>query len=91
MVVRLPIPASGITLGRLMYQGWIEIRGKDQRTEAKLTDAGLKAMRSQIQSHALAGQLGSERWMSSAQIPKPVCFSCSLTQRKSMAWRMKLK
>ena len=48
MVARLPIPASGITLSRLKHQGWIEIRGKDQRTEAKLTAAGLKAMRSQI-------------------------------------------
>jgi DNA-binding transcriptional regulator PaaX len=45
MVARLPIPASEITLSRLVHQGWIDIRGKDQRTEAKLTDAGLKAMR----------------------------------------------
>jgi len=48
MVARLPIPASEITLSRLAHQGWIDIRGKDQRTEAKLTDAGLKAMRSLV-------------------------------------------
>jgi len=48
MVARLPIPASEITLSRLVHQGWIDIRGKDQRTEAKLTDAGLKAMRSLV-------------------------------------------
>ena len=47
MVARLPIP-SETTLSRLKHQGWIEIRGKDQRTEAKLTAAGLKAMQSQI-------------------------------------------
>jgi hypothetical protein len=48
MVARLPIPLSEITLSRLVHQGWIDIRGKDQRTEAKLTDAGLKAMRSLV-------------------------------------------
>ena len=48
MVARLPIPASEITLSRLVHQGWIDIRGKDQHTEAKLTDAGLKAMRSPV-------------------------------------------
>ena len=48
MVARLPIPTSEITLSRLVHQGWIDIRGKDQRTEAKLTDAGLKAMRSLV-------------------------------------------
>jgi hypothetical protein len=48
MVARLPIPASEITLSRLVHQGWIDIQGKDQRTEAKLTDAGLKAMRSLV-------------------------------------------
>ena len=48
MVARLPIPASEMTLGRLVHKGWIEIRGEDQHAEARLTEAGLKAMRSPI-------------------------------------------
>jgi hypothetical protein len=48
MAARLPIPAREMTLSRLVHQGWIEIRGEDERTEARLTEAGLKAMRSRI-------------------------------------------
>ena len=47
-VAHLPIPASEMTLSRLAHQGWIEIRGETQHTEARLTPAGLKAMRSPI-------------------------------------------
>jgi hypothetical protein len=45
---RLPIPAGEMTIGRLVKNGWIEIQGKDHMTVARLTQAGLKAMRSQI-------------------------------------------
>jgi hypothetical protein len=48
LVNRLPIPAGEMTLGRLIQQGWIVTQGKDHKTEAKLTEAGLKAMRSLI-------------------------------------------
>ena len=45
---RLPIPAGEMMLSRLVQQGWIEIQGKDHNTLVRLTEAGLKAMRSQI-------------------------------------------
>jgi hypothetical protein len=48
MVARLPIPASEMTLSRLVHQGWIEIRGENQQAEVRLTEAGLKATRSPI-------------------------------------------
>jgi hypothetical protein len=48
MAARLPIPASEMTLGRLLHHGWIEMRGENQPTEVRLTEAGLKAMRSPI-------------------------------------------
>ena len=48
LVNRLPIPAGEMTLGRLVQQGWIETQGKDHKTEAKLTEAGHKALRSRI-------------------------------------------
>ena len=48
MVARLPIPASEMTLSRLVHLGWIEMRGENQHTEVILTTAGLKAMRSPI-------------------------------------------
>ena len=48
LVNRLPISAGEMTLSRLAHQGWIEIRGEKQHTEARLTPAGLKAMRSPI-------------------------------------------
>jgi predicted transcriptional regulator len=48
MVAHLPIAASEMTLSRLVHQNWIEIRGESQQTEVRLTEAGLKAMRSRI-------------------------------------------
>ena len=48
LVNRLPISAGEMTLSRLAHQGWIEIRGEKQHTEARLTPAGLKAMWSPI-------------------------------------------
>jgi len=48
IVARLPIPASEMVLTRLVHQGWIDLRGEDKYKEAKLTDAGLKAIRSRI-------------------------------------------
>ena len=48
MVDRLPVSAGELLLSRLIDHGWIECRGDKQHTEAKLTPAGLKAMRSPI-------------------------------------------
>jgi len=48
LVDRLPIRAGELILSRLAHHGWIEIRGEKQHTEARLTPAGLKAMRSPI-------------------------------------------
>jgi hypothetical protein len=48
LAARLPIPASEMTLSRLVHQNWIEIRGEGKHTEVRLTGAGLKAMRSRI-------------------------------------------
>lgn len=45
---RLPIPAGEMTLGRLIQKGWIETQGKDHNMVARLTEAGVKAMRSKI-------------------------------------------
>jgi hypothetical protein len=45
---RLPIPAGEMTVSRLVHQGWIEIRGENHNAEVRLTEAGLKAMRSRI-------------------------------------------
>ena len=45
---RLPIPAGEMTIGRLVKNGWIEIQGKDHNTVVRLTEAGLKAMRSPV-------------------------------------------
>lgn len=45
---RLPIPAGEMTLSRLVQQGWIETQGKDHNVVVRLTEAGLKAMRSRI-------------------------------------------
>jgi DNA-binding transcriptional regulator PaaX len=35
-------------LSRLVSQGWIEIQGRDHNTAVRLTEAGLKAMRSPV-------------------------------------------
>jgi hypothetical protein len=43
MAARLPIPPSELTLSRLVHQNWIEMRGENQQTEVRLTEAGLKA------------------------------------------------
>jgi hypothetical protein len=51
IVNQLPIPAGEMTLSRLVHHGWIEMRGEKQHKEARLTPAGLKAMRSPISSH----------------------------------------
>ena len=48
LVKRLPIPAGEMTLARLVQQGWIETQGKDHKTEARLTEAGLKATQVRI-------------------------------------------
>jgi hypothetical protein len=48
LAARLPIPASEMTLSRLVHQNWIEMRGENQQTEVRLTEAGLEAMRSRI-------------------------------------------
>jgi hypothetical protein len=45
---RLPIPAGEMILSRLVRQGWVEIQGKDHNTVVRLTEAGLKAMRSPV-------------------------------------------
>jgi hypothetical protein len=45
---RLPIPAGEMMLSRLVLNGWIEMRGEDALREVRLTEAGLKTMRSRI-------------------------------------------
>jgi hypothetical protein len=45
---RLPIPAGEMMLSRLAHLGWIEMRGENHHTEVRLTEAGLKKMRSRI-------------------------------------------
>jgi len=45
---RLPIPAGEMILSRLVSQGWLEIQGRDHNTVVRLTEAGLKAMRSPV-------------------------------------------
>ena len=45
---RLPIPAGEMILSRLVSQGWIEIQGRDHNSVVRLTEAGLKAMRSPV-------------------------------------------
>jgi hypothetical protein len=48
MVASLPIPASEMTLSRLIHQGWIEMRGEHKHVEIRLTPAGREAMRKRI-------------------------------------------
>jgi len=45
---RLPIRAGEMMLGRLVLNGWIEMRGKDHLTEIRLTEAGFEKMRSRV-------------------------------------------
>ena len=48
VAARLPIPAGELMLSRIRNHGWIEIQGEKHHTAIKLTQAGLKAMRSAI-------------------------------------------
>lgn len=64
---RLPIPAGELTMSRLVLNGWIEIQGEDHNTVAKLTAAGLKAMRSRILSHPPACRARAEGEMKWSQ------------------------
>jgi hypothetical protein len=45
---RLPVPAGEKVLRRIAHLGWIEMRGENYHTEVRLTDAGLRKMRSRI-------------------------------------------
>jgi len=45
---RLPIRAGELMLSRLALNGWIELRGDQNNTEARLTEAGLTKMQSPI-------------------------------------------
>ena len=45
---RLPIRAGEMMFSGLAYHGWIETRGEHHLMEVRLTDAGLKKMRSKI-------------------------------------------
>jgi len=45
---RLPIPAGEMLLSRLTHLGWTEMSGENHHTEVRLTEAGLKKMRSRI-------------------------------------------
>lgn len=47
-VSKLSIPVGQRTLSRLAENGWIERRGSGQRSEIKLTPAGLIALQTQI-------------------------------------------
>ncbi len=43
---RLPVRAGEMTLSRLAHHGWIETRGEHHHVEVRLTETGLKKMRS---------------------------------------------
>jgi hypothetical protein len=45
---RLPVPAGDMMLSRLVHSGWIVMRGEHHLAEIKLTEAGLKALRTSI-------------------------------------------
>ena len=45
---RLPVPAGEMMLSWMVQQGWIEIQGEDHNAVVRLTEAGLKAMRSPV-------------------------------------------
>ena len=44
-----PIPAGEMMLSRMAHLGWIETKGENDKTIVRLTDLGLKAMRSKIE------------------------------------------
>jgi hypothetical protein len=48
MAAHLPIPAGAMMLIRLNEYGWIESRGENQRTELRLTQAGLEVLRRRL-------------------------------------------
>jgi hypothetical protein len=48
IVVKLPTAATASALNRLADYGWIERRGGGQRSEIKLTPAGLAALQAPI-------------------------------------------
>ena len=48
IVATLPVAATAGTLRRLIDYGWIERRGSGQRSEIKLTPAGLAALQAPI-------------------------------------------
>jgi hypothetical protein len=48
IVAKLPVAATAGTLRRLIDYGWIERRGGGQRSEIKLTPAGLAALQAPI-------------------------------------------
>ena len=45
---RLPVRAGEMTLSRLAHHGWIETRGEHHHVEVRLTETGLKKMRSKL-------------------------------------------
>jgi hypothetical protein len=45
---RLPVPAGDMMLSRLVHNGWIEMRGENHLVEIRLTDTGLRSIRSRI-------------------------------------------
>ncbi|MGA2999659.1 hypothetical protein [Bradyrhizobium sp.] len=48
IVAKLPVAATAGTLRQLTNYGWIERRGGGQRSEIKLTPAGLAALQAPI-------------------------------------------
>jgi hypothetical protein len=47
-VSHLPVPAGLAMLDRINGWGWIELRGKEPRTEIRLTPLGLEAIRARV-------------------------------------------
>jgi hypothetical protein len=44
----LPVPAGLVMIDRIRDHGWIELRGMKPRTEIRLTELGLAAMRAPL-------------------------------------------
>jgi hypothetical protein len=47
-VSHLPVPVGVVMLNRIHNLGWIELRGKEPRTEIRLTPLGREAMRAPV-------------------------------------------
>jgi hypothetical protein len=47
-IAHLPIPAGLVMLDRIHKLGWIELRGKEPRTEIRLTALGREAMQAPV-------------------------------------------